>query len=298
MMWAKAIQAKRRGRAVIVSHQTPPFRPAGLHTDLTHLHDQLHAYLAQDEGAVKDTLAADILARSKSMHVFEDMGWTEARARKEFIVYLDALHTHLHDLGGTLQPYGLHTFGHSQDEGLRLFTTMAMLGKDWLKRVFPKPEELFAVDFAQLTKTAPYAMVHRYVIENASLDTLSDPKQREDMPRAATVCEPRRQPETEALLTALSGRCVNRHGWRSRTQSRCAAHRPQSLRLRSFESAEPRSVEGRTGRCRSDDRRLAQASWPVAEEAGVFAVECGDHAPSGHARSAGDGRARHSSEMG
>ncbi|MWL88917.1 cobaltochelatase subunit CobN [Cupriavidus sp. SW-Y-13] len=206
----EAIQAKRRGRAVIVSHQTPPFRPAGLHTDLTHLHDQLHAYLAQDEGAVKDTLAADILARSKSMHVYEDMGWTEARARKEFIVYLDALHTHLHDLGGTLQPYGLHTFGHSQDEGLRLFTTMAMLGKDWLKRVFPEePEELFAVDFAQLTKTAPYALVHRYVIENASLDTLRDPKQREDMQRARQLyASLDAQPEAEALLTALSGQYV------------------------------------------------------------------------------------------
>lgn len=206
----EAIQAKRRGRAVIVSHQTPPFRPAGLHTDLTQLHDQLHAYLAQDDGAVKDTLAADILSRSRSMHVFEDMGWTEARARAGFAAYLDALHIHLHELGGTLQPYGLHTFGQSQDQGLRLYTTMAMLGRDWLTRVFPdEPEELFAVDYAQLSKTAPYAMIHRYVVDNAPLESLADPRQREDMQRArALYASLDASPETEGLLTALAGRHV------------------------------------------------------------------------------------------
>ncbi|GJG96215.1 cobaltochelatase subunit CobN [Cupriavidus pauculus] len=206
----EAIQAKRRGRAVIVSHQTPPFRPAGLHTKLTHLHDQLHAYLAQDDGAVKDTLAADILSRSRSMHMFEDMGWTEARARAGFAAYLDALHIHLHELGGTLQPYGLHTFGQSQDQGLRLYTTMAMLGRDWLKRVFPdEPEELFAVDYAQLSKTAPYAMIHRYVVDNAPLESLADPRQREDMQRARTLyASLDASPETEGLLNALAGRHV------------------------------------------------------------------------------------------
>ncbi|RZT38429.1 cobaltochelatase CobN [Cupriavidus agavae] len=206
----EAIQAKRRGRAVIVSHQTPPFRPAGLHTELTHLHDQLHAYLTQDEGAVKDRLGADILARSRAMHVFEDMDWTEARAREDFVGYLGALHTHLHDLGGALQPYGLHTFGRSQDDGLRLFTTMAMLGRDWLARVFPEePEELFAVDFAQLSQTAPYRMVHRYVVENAPLDGLPDARQREDMQRARQLyASLDAQPETEGLLAALAGRHV------------------------------------------------------------------------------------------
>lgn len=206
----EAIQAKRRGRAVIVSHQTPPFRPAGLHTDLTQLHDQLHAYLAQDEGAVKETLAADILARSKSMHVFEDMGWSEARARTGFVAYLDTLHMHLHELGGTLQPYGLHTFGHSQDKGLRLYTAMAMLGKDWLKRVFPEePEELFAVDYAQVSESVPYALMLRYVADNEPLESLPDPMQREDMQRARRLyASLDASPETEALLVALAGRHV------------------------------------------------------------------------------------------
>ncbi|WP_258304853.1 cobaltochelatase subunit CobN, partial [Escherichia coli] len=35
----EATQAKRRGRAVTVSHQTPPFAPAGLNDELKILHD-------------------------------------------------------------------------------------------------------------------------------------------------------------------------------------------------------------------------------------------------------------------
>ncbi|RDK08024.1 cobaltochelatase subunit CobN [Cupriavidus lacunae] len=204
----EAIQARRRGRAVIVSHQTPPFRPAGLHTELVSLHDQLHQFLQQDEGAVKGTIRQQILARSASMHLFEDMGWTAVRARADFTGYLDALHIHLHELGGTLQPYGLHTFGQSQDDGLRLYTTMAMLGKDWLKRVFPDaPEELFAVDYAELSQTAPYAMVRRYVTEGAPLDELGDARQREDMQRARQLyASLDAAPENAGLLTALAGR--------------------------------------------------------------------------------------------
>jgi len=206
----EAIQAKRRGRATIVSHQTPSFRPAGLHTELSALHDQLHAFLQQDDGAVKDTLRDDILARSASLHVFEDMGWTGARARRRFAAYLDALHDHLHALSSALQPYGLHTFGQSQDDGLRLYTTMAILGKDWLGRVFPdEPEELFATDYRQLAQTAPYAMLRRYVVDSTPLDELDDPRQREDMQRARTLyASLDASPEHVALLDALAGRHI------------------------------------------------------------------------------------------
>lgn len=206
----EALQAKRRGRATIVSHQTPPFKPAGLHTDLSTLHDQLHNYLQQDEGAVKDTLRDDILARSDRLHLLDDMGWPRALAGAQFTGFLDALHTHLHELAGALQPYGLHTFGESQQPELRLYTVMAMLGPAWLKRVFPQePEELFALDYRQLAQTAPYAMLRRYVNDGAPLASLADVRQREDMQRARTLyASLDAAPEGEAVLTALAGRYV------------------------------------------------------------------------------------------
>ncbi len=61
----EATQAKRRGRATIISHQTPPFAPGGLHDALTHMHDLLHQWQAQDEGAVRERMAADLLAAAK-----------------------------------------------------------------------------------------------------------------------------------------------------------------------------------------------------------------------------------------
>ncbi|MDF3839820.1 cobaltochelatase subunit CobN [Cupriavidus basilensis] len=206
----EALQARRRGRATIVSHQTPPFKPAGLHSDLSALHDQLHSYLQQDDGAVKDALRDDILGRSARMHLLDDMGWPQARASAQFTQYLDALHTHLHELAGALQPYGLHTFGQSQEPALRLYTVMAMLGQPWLKRVFPdEPEELFALDYRQLAQSAPYAMLRRYAIDGAPLDGLADPGQREDMQRArALYASLDATPESEAVLAALAGRYV------------------------------------------------------------------------------------------
>lgn len=206
----EALQAKRRGRATIVSHQTPPFKPAGLHTDLSALHDQLHNYLQQDDGAVKDTLREDILERSARMHLLDDMGWPQPRASARFTEYLDALHTHLHELAGALQPYGLHAFGQSQDPELRLYTVMAMLGQPWLKRVFPdEPEELFALDYKQLAQSAPYAMLRKYVIDGALLTNLADARQREDMQRARTLyASLDAAPEGESMLVALAGRYV------------------------------------------------------------------------------------------
>ncbi len=204
----EAIQAKRRGRALIVSHQTPPFKPAGLHTELATLHDQLHRYVQQDDGAVKDALRADILARSRTLHLFEDMGWTPARASGDFAAYLDTLHNHLHELSRALQPYGLHTFGQSQDEGLRLYTVLAMLGKDWLRRVFPsEPEELFALDYAALAQSAPYALLKRHVLDGVPLTQIDDAALRDDMARAqALYASLDAAPETAGLLAALSGR--------------------------------------------------------------------------------------------
>ncbi|MBK9615288.1 MAG: cobaltochelatase subunit CobN [Uliginosibacterium sp.] len=116
----EALQAKRRGRATIISHQTPSFRPAGLHTELNALHDQLHTWVQQDEGGVKEAIRRDLLSRAAKMHIFEDMAWTRARAEADFAGWINALHAHLHAMAAQLQPYGLHAFGLNKDQDLRL----------------------------------------------------------------------------------------------------------------------------------------------------------------------------------
>ncbi|GAB2180823.1 cobaltochelatase subunit CobN [Denitratisoma sp. agr-D3] len=171
----EAIQAKRRGRAVTISHQTPPFVPAGLHEALTQLHDLLHAWLAQDEGAVKEKLKADLVAGVEKKHLDKDMGWNPERLRREFPVFIDELHTHLHELSQTAQPLGLHTFGRAPKEQYRLGTVLMMLGKPFWEGVAAHAgikaedvDETLVGDYEKMAETEPYRFLRRYVVADDS----------------------------------------------------------------------------------------------------------------------------------
>ncbi|MFP9006759.1 cobaltochelatase subunit CobN, partial [Pseudomonas aeruginosa] len=74
----EAIQARRRGRAFTVSHQTPSFAPAGLYDELRDLHQLIHEYQQLDEGAVRERSAEQIRAAVRAAHMNDDLGWSEA----------------------------------------------------------------------------------------------------------------------------------------------------------------------------------------------------------------------------
>ncbi|MDD2741223.1 MAG: cobaltochelatase subunit CobN [Rhodocyclaceae bacterium] len=207
----EALQAKRRGRAVIVSHQTPPFAPAGLHETLTQIHDLLHQWMAQDDGAVKDKLAVDLKKRVKKEHIDRDMGWSTTRIDREFRPFIDELHNHLHELAQTAQPLGLHTFGTPPLEKHRLGTVLLMLGKDFgeaaLRHAGVKEDdldELFVGDYTKLTESPPFRLLADLITGNTAPPV--DPK------LAAQLEQGRRwyadlgaQGEIAGLLSALAG---------------------------------------------------------------------------------------------
>ncbi len=175
----EAQQAKRRGRATIVSHQPPPFRPAGLHQTLTRMHDLLHAWLAQDDGAVKDKLKADLLAAVAQERIERDMGWSIERAGGEFPAFINLLHDHLHELAEMAQPLGLHTFGRAPDERHRLATVMLMLGRGFWEAAAEQAgikagdrDETLVANYEQLVDSAPYRLLRRHVVDGAPSDTL------------------------------------------------------------------------------------------------------------------------------
>ncbi|TXI82262.1 MAG: cobaltochelatase subunit CobN [Flavobacteriales bacterium] len=157
----EAMQTKRRGRATTVTHQTPAFAPAGLHEATVKIHDLLHAWLAQDDGAVKLKLAADLKAAVRKERIEKDMGWSEARMEAEFRNFVDTLHDHLHELAQTAQPLGLHTFATPPQETHRLGTVLLMLGKRFwesaAKAAGVKDDELdeMFVDSYEKTVEAP-----------------------------------------------------------------------------------------------------------------------------------------------
>jgi cobaltochelatase CobN len=207
----EAVQAKRRGRAVIISHQTPAFRPAGLHASLQALHDLLHAWLAQDEGSVKDRLRTDLLAAARREHLDRDMGWSAARIDADFRGFVDALHDQLHELARTAQPLGLHTFGRGADPEVRLATLLSMLGPAfWEATAGPGEEadEVLVGDWQRIAASSPYRLLYRHLVDGVPIEQapaalqgpLQEARRNWDLLGAAN--------ELPALLAALDGRHI------------------------------------------------------------------------------------------
>ncbi|MBI2748368.1 MAG: cobaltochelatase subunit CobN [Burkholderiales bacterium] len=211
----EAVQTKRRGRAVNISHQTPPFAPAGLHSVLTRLHDDLHAWLAQDAGAVKDKLRAQVTATVVKERIGLDMGWSAARIDKDFPAFIAVLHDHLHELAQTAQPLGLHTFGRGADEHGRLATVLMMLGAPFWEATAThidgnalEADEAIVADFSEITQTEPYKLLQRHVVQQAPIDTLP-PKLQAMVEKGQRWYEDlAAEGENRGLLAALSGRYI------------------------------------------------------------------------------------------
>ncbi len=164
----EATQAKRRGRAVIVSHQTPPMVPAGLHERLTNIHDLLHGWLAQTEGGVREQTKRQLLSAVRAEHIERDLGWDEARLEREFEAFLGELHDHLHELARSAQPLGLHSFGQGSGDPGRLATVLMMLGKDFWEGVAgpgEEADEMLVGDHSQLMASRPYRVLRDWVID-------------------------------------------------------------------------------------------------------------------------------------
>ncbi|MFT7774465.1 cobaltochelatase subunit CobN [Roseateles sp.] len=211
----EATQARRRGRATIISHQTPPFAPAGLHAALTEIHDLLHHWLAQEEGGVKEKIKADFLARVKKERIAADMGWSDARIATEFPAFVTAAHDHLHEIARSVQPQGLHTFGQGPEERLRVATVLMMLGKEfWEGMAGPGEEadEMLVGDWTRLAESSPFRKLQALLQGDKSQDAAVA-----KMPEAARakVALARQwydslggQSETQGLLNALAGRYI------------------------------------------------------------------------------------------
>lgn len=205
----EAIQAKRRGRAVIVSHQTPPFAPAGLYDELRDMHRLIHEYQQLDEGAVRERSEAEIVDAAIKVNMHADLGWSEAAARQDFAGFLPALHDHLHELARAAMPLGLHSFGLPSDPDHRLTTIMQQLGKPFYDAVGAGSDELFVDDYAKLKEKAPFKVLQQYLREGKDRNALSA-SLRDLLAQAdqleANLAAPL---EIEALLAGLEGRFVS-----------------------------------------------------------------------------------------
>lgn len=203
---AEAIQARRRGRAVTISHQTPAFGPSGLYDELRDIHALIHEYAQLEESAVRDRVARAIRAAATRAHLDKDLGWEAAAIERDFAGFYNALHDHLHQLARASIPLGLHSFGEAAAPEHRLTTVMQQLGPEYLKALGLDPNEAFAEDFSAIRQSPPYRTLARYLREGGDLSTIADPALRRQIERAVAYDRNLAEPgETEALLKGLAG---------------------------------------------------------------------------------------------
>lgn len=203
---AEAIQAKRRGRAVTVSYQTPPFAPAGLYDELRDIHDLIHEYEQLMEGAVRDETATRISALALSSNLAADMEWDEARIDEDFTGFMRDLHDHLHRVAAAAMPLGLHTFGEAAAPEHRLTTVMQQLGPDFYAKLDVDPDEMFAAESDKVEISPAYLFLTRYLRAGEAVEEIEDPELRAMIERGIALDKHlANMEETEALLAGLAG---------------------------------------------------------------------------------------------
>jgi cobaltochelatase CobN len=129
----EAMQTKRRGRATVISHMTPPFAAAGLHGDMSQIHELMHQYQSLDQGGVKQKTAKQIVDLCFSTNICKDIAWQQTEISKNYDDFLDDLHVHMESLATANQPLGLHTFGELAEQELLISTLIQMLGSNFTK---------------------------------------------------------------------------------------------------------------------------------------------------------------------
>ncbi len=212
---AEAIQAKRRGRAVTISHQTPSFAPAGLYDQLRDLHHLIHEYQQLDEGMVRLQVSKQIATAAMDAKLHEDLGWTPQRVEQDFDAFLRNLHDHLHELARTAMPLGLHTFGVEASPEHRVSTIMQQLGQPFFEALGAADGELFVDDYAALQATPAYRAVQQ-MLSPAGVNEPVQAAQQLDRSTLQAFEERARNldrrlrdtQENEMLLAGLAGRFI------------------------------------------------------------------------------------------
>ncbi len=127
----EAMQTKRRGRATVLAHMTPPFAAAGLQGDIADLHELIHQYKSLGDGGVKAKTGQQIIDDCIATHVCKDFGWDDAQIAADFDGFLYELHDYIETLASENQPLGLHSYGELPEEALLISTLVQMLGSDF-----------------------------------------------------------------------------------------------------------------------------------------------------------------------
>ena len=104
----EGIEAKRRGRGVVIDYLTPPMRKADLYNEYAELHDLHHKYeYAQANGSeTAQEYRRQMAEQIKVLGIDKDLKIDELDEEA-----IEKVHLYLHEIDQNSLPYGLHTFG-------------------------------------------------------------------------------------------------------------------------------------------------------------------------------------------
>ncbi|WP_341903448.1 cobaltochelatase subunit CobN [Polaromonas sp. YR568] len=151
----EALTAKRRGRAVLVSHSTPMFSPAGFRPGVHDMHDLMHDWETVAPGPVKKALEAQLVAKFVEHQLHRDIGWSAQKIAADFAGFMELLHPYLDDIAQTAQPQGLATFGEVPDAQRRFGTVMQTLRKPLIEALGEDIDEVFLLDSKKIIHSRP-----------------------------------------------------------------------------------------------------------------------------------------------
>ena len=170
----EALIAKRRGQAVVISHNTPPFAPAGLYGDLVEVHEKMHQIGELEDGRVKEETKKAMVAQVVELEFNKDMGLTEEAIWQDFEGFSKKLHDYLLELAATAQPMGLHHFGSVAETDHLLLTIFQMLDDDYIQAADGiEPSHVLSEEYQQIYKTKSFKYLKDFLINSMPISSAS-----------------------------------------------------------------------------------------------------------------------------
>ena len=202
----EALIAKRRGQAVVISHNTPPFAPAGLYGDLVEIHEKMHQIGELEEGRVKEETQKSMVAQIIALDFHKDMSLTEEQIWADFESFNKKLHDYLLELASTAQPMGLHHFGSIAEADHLLLTVFQMLDKAYIQAADGvEPSHVLARDYQQIYTTKSFIHLKNALINKKPLSSFPPEVQAYLKEAKSHYANFLAEKEIEHLLNGLAG---------------------------------------------------------------------------------------------
>jgi cobaltochelatase CobN len=151
----EALTAKRRGRALMVSHRTPTLTPAGFEARMAHMHEVMHEWETVDEGPTRRALEQQLVAQFVAHQLHRDLGWSAAQIAADFSGFLEVLHPYLDRLAQSSQPQGLAVLGRVPPPEQRRQTILQALRKPLIEALGEDIDEAFLIRYDGVATSRP-----------------------------------------------------------------------------------------------------------------------------------------------